>query len=47
MSDESTASAPFATSDEERLAALGYEQELKRGWSRFSNFAISLTIISS
>jgi amino acid transporter len=32
--------------DEERLAELGYKQELKRGWSGFSNFAISFTIIS-
>ncbi len=33
-------------SDEDRLAELGYKQELKRGWSGFSNFAISFTIIS-
>jgi len=33
------------TADEARLAALGYKQELNRGWSGFSNFAISLTII--
>ena len=33
------------SSDEERLASLGYKQELNRGWSGFSNFAISLTII--
>ena len=32
--------------DEQRLAELGYKQELDRGWSRFSNFAISFTIIS-
>jgi amino acid transporter len=32
--------------DEQRLAELGYRQELHRGWSRFSNFAISFTIIS-
>ena len=32
--------------DEQRLAELGYKQELKRGWSGFSNFAISFTIIS-
>jgi len=32
--------------DEERLAQLGYKQELKRGWSGFQNFAISFTIIS-
>jgi amino acid transporter len=33
------------TADEQRLAELGYKQELARGWSGFSNFAISLTII--
>jgi amino acid transporter len=32
--------------DERELAALGYEQELHRGWSSFTNFAISFTIIS-
>src|SRR5271167_5272628 len=39
-----TASQPLS-SDEHRLAELGYKQELQRGWSGFSNFAISLTII--
>jgi amino acid transporter len=34
------------TGDEQRLAELGYKQELKRGWSAFSNFAISFSIIS-
>jgi amino acid transporter len=34
------------THDEQRLAELGYKQELKRAWSGFSNFAISFTIIS-
>ncbi|HEY3727679.1 MAG TPA: amino acid permease [Solirubrobacteraceae bacterium] len=34
------------TPDEQRLAELGYKQELKRGWSGFSNFAISFSIIS-
>ncbi|HXO08105.1 MAG TPA: amino acid permease [Solirubrobacteraceae bacterium] len=34
------------STDEERLAELGYKQELNRGWSRFSNFAISFSIIS-
>ena len=33
-------------SDEQKLAELGYKQELKRGWSGFSNFAISFSIIS-
>jgi amino acid transporter len=34
------------TADERRLAELGYEQELERGWTRFTNFAISFSIIS-
>ena len=41
----STASESLS-SDERRLAELGYAQELKRGWSSFSNFAISFSIIS-
>ena len=32
--------------DEQRLAELGYKQELTRSWSGFSNFAISFSIIS-
>ncbi len=34
------------SADEQRLAELGYKQELRRGWSGFSNFAISFSIIS-
>src|ERR687895_654080 len=34
------------TADEQRLAELGYKQELARAWSGFTNFAISFTIIS-
>src|ERR1700704_6527976 len=34
------------TADEQRLAELGYKQELNRSWSGFQNFAISFTIIS-
>jgi amino acid transporter len=34
------------SADEQKLAELGYKQELKRGWSSFSNFAISFSIIS-
>ena len=34
------------SADEQRLAELGYKQELKRGWSGFSNFAFSFSIIS-
>ncbi len=36
-----TSGAHALGSDEERLAELGYKQELNRGWSGFSNFAIS------
>src|SRR3954452_10476920 len=32
--------------DEQRLAGLGYKEELNRSWSGFSNFAISFSIIS-
>jgi len=32
--------------DAQRLAELGYAQDLKRSWSAFSNFAISFSIIS-
>ncbi len=39
-------SATSLSRDEQRLAELGYKQELKRGWSGFSNFAISFSIIS-
>ena len=35
-----------AREDEQRLAELGYKQELSRAWSGFTNFAISFTIIS-
>ncbi len=38
-------SATPLSDDERRLAEMGYKQELNRGWSQFSNFAISLTII--
>jgi Amino acid transporters len=38
--------APELDADSERLAALGYKQELARTWSGFSNFAISFSIIS-
>ncbi|HEY7271297.1 MAG TPA: amino acid permease [Actinoplanes sp.] len=37
---------PVARTDEERLAQLGYEQELHRRLSGFSNFAVSFSIIS-
>lgn len=38
--------AETLSEDERRLAELGYKQELRRGWSSFSNFAISFSIIS-
>ena len=41
-----TATPPASGSDEERLAQLGYKQELERRMSGFQNFAISFTIIS-
>jgi amino acid transporter len=40
------AAAPGVGADERRLGELGYRQELSRGWSAFTNFAISFTIIS-
>ena len=49
MADD-VATTPGATAtmgeDERELAELGYKQELHRGWSSFTNFAISFTIIS-
>ena len=41
-----SAAAETLSHDEQLLAKLGYKQELKRGWSSFSNFAISFSIIS-
>ena len=41
-----TTGAETLSADEQRLAELGYKQELHRGWSSFSNFAISFSIIS-
>ena len=37
---------PYQDEDERKLAELGYSQDLHRGWSAFSNFAISFSIIS-
>jgi amino acid transporter len=44
--EAATTTAPAVSADEKRLAELGYKQELRRGWSSFSNFAISFSIIS-
>ncbi|MBF9129862.1 amino acid permease [Plantactinospora sp. S1510] len=41
-----TPAAPAIGLDEERLAQLGYQQELRRKLSGFSNFAVSFSIIS-
>jgi amino acid transporter len=41
-----TSSKNELDADARRLAELGYKQELHRGWSGFSNFAISFSIIS-
>lgn len=41
-----TTGSETLSADERRLAELGYKQELRRGWSGFSNFAISFSIIS-
>jgi amino acid transporter len=46
MSPEGISDVDQTKRDEERLAELGYKQELSRGWSGFTNFAISFTIIS-
>ena len=46
MAPEGISDVDQTRRDEERLAELGYKQELHRGWSAFTNFAISFTIIS-
>jgi amino acid transporter len=46
MSPEGISDVDQVKRDEARLAELGYKQELNRGWSAFTNFAISFTIIS-
>jgi len=43
--DTGTMGSGTMGSDEQKLAELGYKQELHRGWSGFSNFAISFSII--
>jgi amino acid transporter len=44
--EDHVAATPHLGEDERQLAHLGYKQELARGWSSFTNFAISFTIIS-
>jgi amino acid transporter len=48
LSTPETPARPATTTDrdEQKLAELGYRQELLRAWSGFTNFAISFTIIS-
>jgi amino acid transporter len=46
MAPEGVSDVDQVKRDEERLAELGYKQELPRAWSGFTNFAISFTIIS-
>ena len=47
MSTPETPARPATIPDQDqRLAELGYRQELHRAWSGFTNFAISFTIIS-
>ena len=41
-----TAPDDCASSDDRKLAELGYKSELKRSFSGFSNFAISFSVIS-
>ena len=44
MAPEGISDVDQVKRDEERLAELGYKQELPRAWSSFTNFAISFTI---
>jgi amino acid transporter len=46
MADQTNMPRAVALSDTERLHQMGYAQELNRSMSKFSNFAISFTIIS-
>jgi amino acid permease (GABA permease) len=46
MASRPSTSSPSAQSDSDQLAELGYAQELHRGMSGFSNFAVSFSIIS-
>src|ERR1035441_369270 len=46
MADQTNMPRAVALSETERLHQMGYAQELNRSMSKFSNFAISFTIIS-
>ena len=43
--DESDARPSIQGKDENRLAELGYKQELTRNWSLMHNFGVSFSII--
>ena len=44
--EESQRATNIRVGDEDRLAQLGYEQELRRNWSLLHNFGVSFSIIS-
>lgn len=44
---ESRQTSVFKTLDENRLAELGYSQQLRREWSLLHNFGASFSIIVS
>jgi amino acid transporter len=46
MSESAPRTDQVKDADERQLADMGIRQDLRRGWSGFSNFAISFTIIS-
>src|SRR5262249_34461863 len=46
MAPEGISDVDQVKEDEERLAELGYKQELSRGWGGFTDVAISFTLIS-
>ena len=45
--DDNLNSQSVKVQDEDRLAELGYKQELKRNWSMLHNFGVSFSIIVS
>jgi len=47
MAPHARAPKAGAQGDEDRLAELGYKQELKREWSLLHNFGVSFSIIVS
>lgn len=47
MEDEIQRRSSIRVGDEDRLAELGYKQELTRNWSLLHNFGVSFSIIVS